>query len=508
MQMMAELLESKQTPMALQWRKRALEAAPNAENKLLLVSSALRFNDLAQATNVFNQIAKSERQGMTYHSVAAQMAIKMGNQSVAIQHIKALTEAEPDNPLHRLNLAVLYATSDKSSDIKTGQTMLEELAAHPKIGTDAVRSLVADGLNHRDLARALEFSRKLISTTNAVFSDKLQHLGILWENPRPFDGRTNLFPQPFAAEQRGKSAEFKTYLAGVQKEGAEKAATATALMEWMNSHELTAEALTWANTLSAQLRKQAPLPLVTANCYLALKNWAGLERYLDTGKWDDQDFVRSALLSLCAREQHASEIANSYWQQAKRNASERAENLGLLLQLTRVWGWTRESEEVLRLSAERFPDEKWPLQSLTRTYMLQGDTVRALGAVKDLLSADKQNAVAKNDLAMVCMLLNKDLDKAHQLAKEVYELDPKNFGFVSTYAYSLHLQGKTAEALQLMQTLRAEELKIPAVAAYYGVFLAAAGQKEKAAQYLKLSDSAVLLPEEKKLVAAAKAGVN
>jgi hypothetical protein len=46
------------------------------------------------------------------------------------------------------------------------------------------------------------------------------------------------------------------------------------------------------------------------------------------------------------------------------------------------------------------------------------------------------------------------------------------------------------------------------LAAYYGVVLAAAGQREKAREYLRRASEAKLLPEEKALIAKSESGPN
>ena len=74
----------------------------------------------------------------------------------------------------------------------------------------------------------------------------------------------------------------------------------------------------------------------------------------------------------------------------------------------------------------------------------------------------------------------------------------------STYAYSLHLQGRTQEGLKLLEKLPGDKLRLPGVATYYGVMLTAAGQPAKAKTYLEIAGRSNLLQEEKTLVAVAQ----
>ena len=75
---------------------------------------------------------------------------------------------------------------------------------------------------------------------------------------------------------------------------------------------------------------------------------------------------------------------------------------------------------------------------------------------------------------------------------------------VSTYAYSLHLQGRTEQGLAALERLKPGALEQQPVSLYYGLLLTAAGQKEKAARYLETAEKCRLLPEEAALLAAAR----
>jgi Flp pilus assembly protein TadD len=95
------------------------------------------------------------------------------------------------------------------------------------------------------------------------------------------------------------------------------------------------------------------------------------------------------------------------------------------------------------------------------------------------------------------------MERARRVAAEIKNKEPLNGAYVSTYAFSLQTKGDVKGALKAMDQLSQDQLRDPSVAAYYGVVLAAAGQKEKAREYLDLAAQANLLPEEKALVAKA-----
>ena len=88
----------------------------------------------------------------------------------------------------------------------------------------------------------------------------------------------------------------------------------------------------------------------------------------------------------------------------------------------------------------------------------------------------------------------------------MYQKAPANPSYASTYAFSLHLQDRSAEALKVLEKLKPKQLEDPAVAVYYAVVLQATGNTERARKYLDLATRARLLPEERKLVVQVKTG--
>ena len=135
-------------------------------------------------------------------------------------------------------------------------------------------------------------------------------------------------------------------------------------------------------------------------------------------------------------------------------------------------------------------------------YVAKSNFFRVVARILEIKPDDQK---ALNNFAQLSLLLDLETSRAHEIAHRVYERDPKNPLMVSTYAYSLYAKGKPKEAVQIMNTLTDQELHLPATAAYYGVFLSAAGDKAKAEEFLRLGETAHLFPEEKALVAKALA---
>ena len=118
-----------------------------------------------------------------------------------------------------------------------------------------------------------------------------------------------------------------------------------------------------------------------------------------------------------------------------------------------------------------------------------------------------EDAAVKNNFAQISLLLNADAARARNLAREMHEAHPENGAFASTYAFALFRAGDLPGALKVVRSLTKEQLNDPSISAYYGVILAAAGQRPEATHYLDASGKAKLLPEEEQLVAEAKASI-
>jgi predicted Zn-dependent protease len=483
-EIMADLAERSRSPYVLDWRRRIVEVAPTVPNKLMLAASALRVQSppYPLAAQTLDELKDSAAGVASYHAVAAELALRLKKPGEAIAQFEQASRLEPTNELHRLNLAVLQLQSTNASAASAARATLEGLRASTNVGVVALRWLVAESLDRNDLASAERFSRQLLVDAHSAPDDRLQRLTIL---------------------QRSSSPELKTYLADVQKTSLTNAAEVYGVSTWMIGHGLVSDALVWLTNCPAKLRAEQPVPLALVDCYLAGKDWQDLENYLQEQKWGDLDFLRSAFLSRCAGELNHKLAADTRWRTAMREAGDRLGPLTALMTMATTWGRDQAKEDLLWQITQRFPKERWTLRELERIYLVAGNT-RGLNKVYSTMTTYAgDNFVAQNNLAATSLLLKLNLPKAHTLAKEVFTQHPKEAVVASTYAYSLHLQGRTKEALVILQQLSPEALETPPVALYYGVLLSASGETNKAGKYLGIARKGDLLPEEKVLVAEA-----
>lgn len=176
----------------------------------------------------------------------------------------------------------------------------------------------------------------------------------------------------------------------------------------------------------------------------------------------------------------------------------------MLVRTISDWGWQDQTLELLWELAKQPETQTEALQSLYKHYADSMDTAGLYRVLLRLGERQRDNLRIQNNLAQISLLENADVGRARKVAAELYQKEPSNPEFVSTYAFSLYTRGEVEKAIEVMSKLREEQLSEPAIAAYYGILLSAAGDKQKARAYLSRAAGAKLLPEEKALVARAE----
>jgi len=494
---MAEAAESADSPDAVGWLRRIADLSPTTANRLKLASAATRWEGFPYTCTrrVVNELAASSEELTEFHVIAAELALKLHNATEAAAHFRKAVLLEPTNELHQFNLAVLTlrgsvqdrrpATDDESEcadlllspeEVATAHSTLERFAGTSRFGLLALRSLIGDALARKQFAAAEGYSNHLLVQPGSLVDDQLRHLDILEQLKQP---------------------EFNRFLLELQRCGATNSRAIYAISSWMLAHAMVDEALHWLTRLEPSIRSQQPVPLALAEAYIAAGDWAALERLLTGAGWGELEFLRLATLSRVAWEQKRREAATSFWRLAIRSAPERLEPMKSLVMLARHCGQDR--EELLWNIAFHFPRERWSLRQLIESYAATGNTSGLNRVYSRWMTLEPENFVAKNNFTATALLLKVNLSKAHELARELYGQTPHDPVIASTYAYSLHLQARTKEGLQILQRYDPKALATPALALYYGLLLAADQQTNKAGQYLQAARTAQLLPEERVL---------
>jgi len=479
---MADIAERSRLPQLLDLRRTLAQLEPTTENKLRLAATALRLQPapFSVATQTLEELSGAATNIPAYHVVKAELALKLQKPAEAARHFQEALRLEPTNELHQLNLAVLHLQETNSESIKARET-LERLSASRTVGPIALRWLITSHLGRHEFIDAEKLSGELLKNQQATQDDRLQHLGILQQANKP---------------------EFESFLASLKRTSEPKAADVYALANWMVGHGLGENAFDWLRHCPPKVQTEQPVPLAFVEYYVAKKDWAGLDDFLQAGKWGELEFLRLAFLSRVALEQKQGAAAETRWRSAVREAGERLGALMTLLGLAGNWERDRAKEELLWHIAQRFPRERWAAPQLGRSYLKTGNTL-GLHKVSELVAShNSKDFQAQNNVAATALLLKLDLPKAHQLARENYLNHRDQPIIAATYGFSLYLLGRTNEALEAFEKLAPPELESPAVALYYGFILASSGQLTKADKFLHIAkvNTAAYLPEEQALL--------
>ena len=481
---MADLAERARSPAVLDWRRRMVEAAPTIQNRLMLAAAALRAQGppYPLATQTLEELKGSAANVAAYHTVSAELDLRLKRTADAAAQFAEAARLEPTNALHQFNLAVLQLQSTNPATASAARATLQGLRTSTSVGAVALRWLVADSLGRNDVVTAEKFSRQLLDDRRAVLDDRLQHLTILRKSQNP---------------------GFKPFLEALQQNALTNAPSIYAISAWMISDGRADDALAWLTACPAKVRTEQPVPLALVDCYLALKDWRGLDNFLQEQKWGDLEFLRFAFLSRAAAELNQRLAAEARWRSAVRQADERLGALTALLTLATNWEQKQAREDLLWQVAQHFPRDRWALRELERLYLAEDNTPGLNKVFSTRASYTPQDILAQNNLAATAMLLKLNLPKAHALAKELFAKHPDEAIVASTYAFSLHLQGRTKDGLLVLRKFKPEALEIPTVALYYGLLLSEAGETNAAGKYLAIAQKTRLLPEEKVLLAEA-----
>ena len=481
--MFASLAEQAGSQNAIWWRRRVVELEPAIlQNRIDWAKSGLVLGDLAAAKEALQSVDENGKKTAEYQKVTGSLAWSLNQFSEAETHYVEALRLEPTNAASQLNLAITRLVVDNGAKAKAARATLEDLASDPTVRQEALRQLTHDAMRNNLPGRAVFYAYQLQQDSKCRFGDRLLYLDTLVQDRNP---------------------AFRACLSSLQEMSATNSANAYEVLGWMAHHTETKEGLKWAESLTPVVRTNLPLPMVMAEAYASVHEWPALDQMLEAQDWKDMDYLRRLLSSRSLRAQGKVLAASVEWRGALKAGSKRIEALNDLVRRTAAWNWGPELDETLWAIVENFPIEKGAFLALYDRLTEAGNTAGLHNLLAKISAFVTLTPELKNNFAVVSMLVYPRGQHGHDLAREVFGDEPQNPFVVSTYAYSLYLQGKADEALKLLGGLKEAQLEEPAIAAYYGVILAGAGDRNKARHYLERALEAKLLPEEKNMVARA-----
>jgi predicted Zn-dependent protease len=459
------------------------------DDKLELAQTAILVHDYATAASALAGIDEAGRNTAPYYNVAGEVALTQNKPAEAEADFAQCVRLDPSNYAPQLSLAVLELHSSNALDMAEARISLRRIGMNSTnipIRLQAERELVLDALKYRDENTALSFSSDLMQQANASFQDKLLRLEVL---------------------KFTDSDQYRPILASSEREATNSPDGVYQMSLWLMDHNDSGQALAWLQSLPPYIQTNQPAALVIAQCEMLAQNWVGLQKSVARENWGPLEFTRLAYLARAQREQGFYESSKAQWDVALRAANGQKGNLIALYRLTYQWNWQAEGQDILSSIVNTFPEEQWAVPQLAKMLYTSGSTRPLMELFSTQLNRNPDDLDAKNNLAITAMLLHAQEMNPYTLASEVYEKAPTNYSYACTYAYSLYLQGKKADALKIMQSIPPQGLNDNTTAGYYGLILKSVGNNAQANVYLQRSIRGPLFPEERAMFQQAMSGL-
>ena len=482
---MARLSEKAGLRAALEWRRRVMELGAATPNDLILLArAAVRFDDRPTADVAMSRLPESAKETAEYHALLADIAYAKRD---GVEMEKQLSEAnrlDPANKDYTMRLASLrLGANDRDIRFK-GRDTLVAMQADTATRRDATRYLAEDELRQGNVLDALELARKLDTFPEKTFNDRLLLLSAL---------------------HSAKESGFAAFLEEMQTSSMDEPERAGAMITWMNMHNMPGEAIAWSAKLAPAMIGSKLVQIALADSYVSKRDWASLQRLVNSGNWGTVDFLRNALHARAMRELGNTADSTAQWNEAVKKVAMDSRYIMMLAETVEKWGWRGEAIELLWVVAKDPVKGDEALRTLYQYFAKKEDSENLYRVLLHSTELHPNDLNAQNNFAQLSLLLNLNAERGQKMAREVYEKEPKNPAYASTYAYALHIQGETKKALKVFGTLSDEQLRQPEIAAYYGIILAAAGEPARAAEFLELGEKAAkLLPQEKALIEKAR----
>ena len=481
---MADTAELAGRSEALTWRERIVALEPNVPgNKVALAAAAMRFGQLGLARKILDAIKIEANGSVKYHQLAGAIAVSDKNSTLAETHFANALQLEPSNQQLALNLASVRLTSADPAAKEKARAELVKLAEQSVVRLDALRALASDALVNNSLISAEKWAAHLKTEKGATFSDLLLYL-----------------------EATHKTADGQAAMREAEMQAAKSPGTASAFITWLNRRGMAQPALDWALRLPVEILNVQPVPLAVAEAYSFLQDWVGLQKWIDGKDWGSEEFLRLAVQSHALHHltpaDHSSMESQTAWSAALKATRSIPAHLAAIAQLAEGWGYADEAAEAWWLLANGSENAKEALTALQRLYKAKQNSHGLLRVAKRALELNPADLVAANNCASLGLLLSGD-SSARRLATKLHRENPENAILSTTYAFALFTEGRTTDALKMMETLKDAQLRHPTIAAYYFVMLVENGSMERAHLFLSAANRAQLLPEEQQLLTTA-----
>ncbi len=483
---LAEAAEKQNLEEAVSWRAQIARLSPrDPDSQLNLASAALRFGKLDLARKALGQVASSDRDRAAFHVVAGWLARAEGNFAEQQEQFAAAVKKEPGNDLYQFNLAALQIHSSDSEKSAKARETLDRLSKLAPFRTGALRALLNDAVARNDIAAADNFAQQLQMSQEVTFGDYLLCLNFY---------------------QKLDEKKFRLLLERVKPFAARNPSDLASLMNWMNENGLAGDVVKWIDKLPPDKLSSPPASIAVADAYSNLKNWSRLKRWTRTGMWGEAEYLRLAYQAIATRRSQsrsggtADAEFETLWGSAEQATDEQPARELDLARLASKWNLDKESEQLWLRVAKNPPMRREALDALRRFYRANNETGKLYEVLQRLHESSPNEAPITADLARLGLNIEQNPERSYDLAKEAYDHAPNEVNCAVTYAFSLDRLGRSAQGLEVIQKLPADQLHDPHAAVYVALLLLDTNQIDAAKEYIAATNDAKIYQEEKKLL--------
>ena len=483
---LAEAAEKQNLEEAVSWRAQIARLLPrDPDSQLNLASAALRFGKLDLARKALGQVASTDRDSAAFHVVAGWLARAEGNFAEQQEQFAAAVKKEPGNDLYQFNLAALQIHSSDAEKSAKARETLDRLSKLAPFRTGALRALLNDAVARNDIAAADNFAQQLQMSQEVTFGDYLLCLNFY---------------------QKLDEKKFRLLLERVKPFAARNPSDLASLMNWMNENGLAGDVVKWIDKLPPDKLSSPPASIAVADAYSNVKNWSRLKRWTRTGMWGEAEYLRLAYQAIATRRSQsrsggtADAEFETLWRAAEQATNEEPARELDLARLASKWNLDKESEQLWLRVAKNPPMRREALDALRRFYRANNETGKLYEVLQRLHESSPNEAPITADLARLGLNTEQNSKQSYDLAKEAYDRAPNEVNCAVTYAFSLDRLGRSAEGLEVIQKLPADQLHDPHAAVYVALLLLDTNQIDGAKEYIAATNDAKIYQEEKKLL--------
>ena len=480
---LADATEKQNSEETVSWRAQIARLQPeNIDSQLNLASAALRFGQIDLARKTLERVAPRAQDQAAFHVVAGWLARSEGNLAEQEQQFAIAVNKDPKNALYQFNLAALQIHSPDSGKSAQARDNLERLTQNSQFRTGALRALLNDAVDRSDLQTADRFAQQLQMSPEVSFGDYLLCLNFY----RKLDAK-----------------KFDALLEKVKPVAARNSSDLGLLMDWLNENGLSAGVVEWMDKLPAATTDKPPTAVAIAAAFTEQKNWSRLRRWTRSESWGEEDYLRLAYQAYAARQSHQSSSDAEFdtlWRAALHAAADHPDREIRLARLASKWNLPIESEELWSRLSRVPSSRREALDALYKLYRGNNDVKKLYDVLQRLHDTSPNEIGITTNLARLGLNIEQNTKQAQDLAKQAYERAPNDVNCAVTYAFSLYVQGRTAEGLELLQKLPGEALHEPHTAVYAAIILLDLNQTDRAKEYIQLAKHGPIYAEEKRLL--------